>query len=82
MMHNTESAIPYYYFNLFADTTRDVQGFRKGMVGELFIMFFLYVANVARNHYLNPPSPQSFYYFFNLSVFIEKIGNKPVGKSK
>ena len=65
-MHCTESATPYYYLNLFADQTRDVQGLRKGMVGELFIMLFLYVANVARNHFWNPPSPQSFYYLIDL----------------
>ena len=55
-MHTTESVIPYFYINVFTDSQRDVQALRKGMVGELFIMFMLYVCNLAKNHFVNPPS--------------------------
>lgn len=59
-MQNTEAAIPYFYEKLFKDSSRDVQALRKAMVGELFIMFTLYFANLIRNHLVNPQSsPQS-----------------------
>jgi len=68
-MHQTEVVIPYYYTNLFFDPSRDVQALRKAMVGELFIIFMAYFANLVRNHFLNPMPSQPSNFFIQSEFF-------------
>lgn len=54
-----DSAIPYFYKSLFYDSEKDIQGYRKAMVGELFILFMLYFGNNIRIFMSNPAIFQS-----------------------
>lgn len=44
-IHGSEAFFPLFYSLIQSDGDRDVQALRKGMMGELFIIFLAYMAH-------------------------------------